>query len=203
MAPCGRALTRAPTGLLPHPRRYLNTEAGYDLVTVTGVRGSSNASEELRRYSGLVGAPDELRVQPPFTRITVTFTSDESVEGYGFVMAYRVVASLAPPPMPPRPPPPAVDFSDDAIGTNDGLCDVIFELHSGSYLMPGGGWITNDYAARRAAAGLSGDGSTAAPALPALPSGSPAVWLRPYTASTSCTWTLNISANAVATFFVE
>lgn len=89
-------------------------------------------------------------------------------------------------PSPPLPPPAT------------SLCLPTFQMHGPSYFRTAGGYLTNDLAWRREQAGMSGNGSAAAPALPDLPAGAPPAWLQRYQPSTTCRWTFVLPANASA-----
>lgn len=79
----------------------------------------------------------------------------------------------------------------------------MFLVHNASYFLPDGGWITNDYAARRAQANMSADGGSSAPQLPGLPAGLPSTWLQPYAGSTNCTWRFDLPESAMLSLYVE
>ena len=76
-------------------------------------------------------------------------------------------------------------------------------MHSGSYYLPAGGYITNDLKKRRADAGLDGDGTSSAPQLPDLPTTFPDTWLAVYGSNTACTWEFQTPDDAVTTMVIE
>ncbi len=176
--------------------RYLDLEYGYDYLNITRADGSVVASRtgwETHDSSSPITVTDTDAVH-------ITFTTDGSVQYFGFWLRYWVFPEPAgggiatpspPPPTPPPPSPPPPPLAP--------LCDANFVAQGLSYMPAGPRWITSDMRARLTAGGIAvGQDSSASPlVLPALPSGSAATWLQPYRPNTACAWEFRVPAGAV------